>query len=195
MEIKPRPRPRSLIRAALLALITMVLIGTYGSPASAVTWRNSGSVGSVTLPQTVGHYYAFNPTITVGARNAKESPAYAGYAQKICFTSKLWRIVPTPNTKGYPYWALTDSNTRCGTITAAQTSINDGGNVFPSSDIFPGGGYSVTVDVSWQLTNGAVIGRMNLDYDLAADYGCISANCYVGNTQWGGGAFISFPNM
>ncbi len=195
MNTKNQPRRRSLARAALLALVAMILIGNYASPASAVTWNSSGSVGSVTLPTTVGYYYAYNPTITVGARNAKESPAYAGYAQKICFTSKLWRIVPTPNAKGYPYWALTDSNSRCGTITAAQTSINDGGNVFPSSNIIPGRGYSVTVDVSWQLTNGTVIGRMNLDYDLAADYSCTSANCYVGNTQWGGGAFIAFPNM
>lgn len=195
MNTKNQPRRRGLLHAALLALVALVLFGGHASPASAVTWSSSGSVGSVTLPQTVGYYYAFNPSITVGARNAKESPAYAAYAQKVCFTSKLWQIVPTPNAKGYPYWTQTDSHTRCGTITAAQTSINDGGNVFPSSDIFPGRGYSVTVDVTWQLTNGSVIGRMHLDYDLAADYACSSANCRIGTTTWGGGAFISFPNM
>ncbi|HUR76741.1 MAG TPA: hypothetical protein VMZ22_02260 [Acidimicrobiales bacterium] len=180
--------------AILVGLAVPLVTGALASPASAYTSSTSGYAGSVGVPVNDGAYANSAPSIRVNARNITESRAYANYAQYVCITSKLWAIVPTPNNQGRPYWAQVDSDRRCGWINAAQTSIYDGGNVFPSSDILPGKGYSVTVGVTWQLSNGSQIGSTGIGYSNVGDYRCLTANCSVDNTNWGGGAYISFPN-
>jgi hypothetical protein len=39
-----------------------------------------------------------------------------------------------------------------------------------------------------------VIGSRLIDYNATKDYRCVG-DCLVGMTRWGGGAYVTFPNM
>ena len=51
--------------------------------------------------------------------------------------------------------------------------------------------YSGNVVVTWQLSNGRVIGTRTYDYNQLNDYRCTSSYCGIGMTTWGG-AYINF---
>jgi hypothetical protein len=160
------------------------------SAASAKSWSQSGAPGQVAVTPTATADGAARRLI-VNASVVGEAPGYAAYDQYVCLTSRLWQIVYSPAfSPPRPFWQQVGSYRRCGWIAAAGTAITDWGNSFAAGYQK---GYAVTMDITWQLANGATIGSKTVQYNAASDYRCVNGNCTVNTTNWGGGAFVFFP--
>lgn len=175
---------RSLIGSATLAV---AFIATSAASASAVTITGgSGSPGYAYIPNTTAQYGAYDSTITAPARTVGESPAYARSDQKVCVTPRLWFL--SSSRSGAQTWNFDSQMTNCAWIRAAATSATVNGVTF--SGTIPYTGYSVDVVITWQLTNGSVIGRRTYDYSSTADYQCLTFKCFKGTSTIG--AWIDF---
>ncbi len=176
------PRHRLTARVATLLLVGLLGLTALAGPAAAYTDYASGRTGYVTVP--VMQANSNNNTLTFAPRTAYEVPAYAGSAQYVCLTHRLYRI---ERTSSGPRWVLDNAVTRCGWIGAAANSIYDAGYTFY---LYPGLGYSTSTTVTWQLSNGTLLGTRIAGYEHTGDYRCLTSNCVVGTTGWGGGAFV-----
>lgn len=174
-----------------VAAAVLLIVGMFAGTASAFSYWTSGSPGNVTNKSTMG---GFDLNVWDEGRTVQESPAYRYRDQKVCITTRLWRVVfAGAGTTDSPFWQLDRQHRRCGTIAASQTYIPDNGVAFPN--LTPGKFYSVDVVVRWYLLSGVQIGYMRMDWNAARDYTCYSSvyRCSTGNVSWGTrDAFITF---
>jgi len=186
-----RRRSRRRVRAlAVVGVVVASVTAATGSAASAKSWSQTGAPGQVAVTPTVTADGAAR-RLTVHASAVGEAPGYAAYDQYVCLTSRLWQIVYSPAwSPPRPFWQQVSSYRRCGWIPAAGTAITDAGNSFAAGYQK---GYAVTMEVTWQLANGATIGTKTVQHNAVGDYRCVNGNCTVNNTNWGGGAFVFFP--
>ncbi len=177
-------------RSGVTLAAAFLLLGLLGGTASAFSYWKSGSPGNVNNNGMAG----MNLTVMDGGRTIQESPAYANRDQRVCITTRLWSVVYAgAGTSDSPFWKINRQHQRCGTISAAATSIRDNGVYFP--DLNPGTFYAVDVVVKWRLLNGAEIGSMTMDWNAAGDYICSQSTwrCSTGHVNWGSrDAFITF---
>ena len=189
-DMTPVTRPaivrRSLVLVGiLLAMLAMLLGGASAASAVTVT-AQSGYPGTANLVATYGASTGFGSAkITVPWRNVTESTKYANYDQYVCVRPRLYE-------SSGARWIQSETKLNCAWILARSTSVNVSGADF--TDVFGMNTfiYSVDVVVTWQLSNGAVIGSRTYDYNVTGDYRCSTAHCKIANTTWGGGAFLEF---
>jgi hypothetical protein len=168
----------------------IVVAGLGAPPAEAKSWYVSGRPGEIA---TSAYATANGATrrIVVHPTTAGAAPAYTGYWQKVCITKRLWQIVFTAaGSGGQPFWKQVASSQACAWVTGNGMTYDDAVS-------FPAGyqkGYSVSIDVTWRLSNGYLIGSKTVDFDAVRDYRCVNGNCTTGVTNWGGGAFVLFPS-
>ena len=179
-------------RIAAIAVAVAATFAAAPGPADAYTTSGSGYTGSVGVPVTDAAGSTYSPALVVNGRSIGKVAAYSGYNQYVTIATNLWVLVQTPNSRGYPYWAKVDGSVQTGWISGGQTSIWDGGTAFGSNRIVTYRGYSVTVSVTWQLSNGTVIGRRTIDYEHQGDYRVLNGLWRSGTTNWGGGAYLMY---
>jgi hypothetical protein len=186
----PANRPaivrRSLVLAGILMAMLSMLLGGASSASAVTISAQSGYPGSATLVATYGASTGFaSAKITVPWRNVTESTKYANYDQYVCVRPRLFE-------SSGGRWIQSATASNCAWIPARSTSVNVAGadftNVFGLNTFI----YSVDVQVTWQLSNGAVIGSRTYDYNATGDYRCSTVHCKIANTTWGGGAFLEF---
>ncbi len=179
-------RTATKIRALAAAVVVLTVLGIGAQAASAYTTSASGaSPGTATVPVTDAAYVSYvTGRITTNARTVYESPGYRNYDQYVCLTARLWRLnAPRPQS-----WSKVNERRECAWIRAASSAVNIRGTNF--SDLAPYFGYSVDIDITWQLSNGALLGRRNYDYNAVGDYRCLTTKCFKDTSTVG--AFIMF---
>lgn len=179
-------RTATKIRALAAAVVVLTVLGIGAQAASAYTTTPSGaSPGTATVPVTNASYASYaSGTLTTNARTIYESPGYRNYDQYVCLTARLWKLnAPRPQS-----WSKVNERRECAWIPAASSAVNIRGTNFPG--LIPYFGYSVDIDITWQLSNGALLGRRNYDYNATGDYRCLTAKCYPGNSSVG--AWVMF---
>jgi hypothetical protein len=171
----------------LVTVIAAALAMAFSTSASSYSLTNTGSPGATTTPFTYATYGAWGSTITVPWRTVYESPSYRAYDQYVCVTPRLWSIqYGTP-----ARWVKADSRTNCQWIRGSASAVNVNGADFAAVPLF---GYSVDVQVTWQLSNGQQIASQVYDYNVTNDYRCtvVTPKCIIAMTTWGGGAYLMF---
>ncbi len=185
-----RQRRRCRVAGAGIALaLTVAALGSGVRPASALSATSTYNPGGTSNDTTIG----YERLVIDRGRTIMEAPNYASQQQQVCITTVLWQVVHAGyGTGGTPFWKIAQQHTRCGWISAAQTSIRDNGVFF---NVSGGPFYSISADVRWYSTNGVLLARSFIDYDRALDYQCVQGvwRCSTGNVAWGArDAFITF---
>ena len=159
------------------------------SSASAYQVVNStGYPGAAATPLTYAAWTGFaTGSVTVPYRAVTESKPYAAYNQYVCVTAQLVEASGAG-------WIESSSSRSCAWIMAAATQVNVNGAAFTGLMGLNTLIYAVNVQITWQLSNGALIGTRTYDYNAAGDYRCTTIHCKVATTTWGGGAFVEFDN-
>ena len=183
---KRRPAQAVLIFVVAIASV----VGLNVNATSALSWYAWDSPGNVAMTPYVTANGATRQ-IAVNQAVAGKSPQYAQYDQYVCFTSHLWEIVYSPAfSPPKPFWKEVNNDQACGWMRGSTSSITYWGKSFPAGYRK---GYSMTVDVTWQLSNGLSIGSKRIGFDSAQDFWCVNGNCLVSATNWGG-FFVMFPD-
>lgn len=188
MNASSTHRSASTLKALTAGLLVAILLGVGAQAASAYTVvGSSGSPGTVSTPYADASYASYaSGTIATNARTAYESPGYRNYDQYVCITARLWKL--NNYGAGSQAWAKANETRRCAWIRAAASSVGIGGTNF--TGLVPYFGYGVDFAVTWQLSNGTVIGRRTYDYTATGDYRCLTGKCYKDNSTIG--AFVMF---
>ncbi len=183
---------RPALAVLVFGLTLLTLVSLSSAPASAQSWSWGGYSGQVAVTPYVTANGATR-RITINPSTVGKSPQYAQYNQYVCLTSTLWQIVFVgAGASGQPFWKPVNNYRRCGWISGSSTALVDWGNSFAAG--YGGPAYSVTLDVTWQLSNGATVGTKQVAFNSTWDYRCVNGNCMVSNTYWGGGASVFFPS-
>jgi hypothetical protein len=134
--------------------------GTMGTPRSEATmvcndWWNGICTNNV-------------PAVTTPGRYLYESSAYAGYWQRVCVTT-TFLYAPAPRS----YWTVLDKATDCTSISGSATRAWHPGRNLPLEDLALTQGYFATNHkVTWNLSNGTVVGTRTYGYVHTGDYTC-----------------------
>lgn len=179
-------RTASKIRALAAAVVVLTVLGIGAQAASAYTTTASGaSPGTASTPYVDAAYASYaSGVISTNARTVYESPGYRNYDQYVCLTARLWKLnAPRPQS-----WSKVTERRECAWIRAAASSATIRNTDF--TNLTPYFGYSVDFDITWQLSNGALVGRRNYDYNAVGDYRCLNAKCSKGTSTVG--AFVMF---
>ncbi len=180
---------RHIASAAVAVVLSIAAIGSASGSASALTGTSTYNPGG-TINDKAGGYERL---IIDAGRTIMEAPNYANQQQQVCITTTLWQVVPAGyGTGASPFWKAAQKHTRCGWISAAQTSIRDNGVYF---NVNGGPFYSLSADVRWYSSTGALLAASFIDYDRSGDYVCFQGvwRCSVGTVNWGArDAFITF---
>ena len=178
------PGRRPILAVTLAVLVAAVsLLGLGASPAAAQSWSTTGTAGQIAVSPVTAD--GARRHIVVNASVAGKSPLYANYDQYVCVTKRLWQVDYNPGR-----WTHVNAQTTCAWVRGAGT-MTDWGARFSAGY---GKGYAVTMDITWQLPNGYLIGTKHAGFNSPQDYRCINGNCVLGWTNWGGGVFVTFPN-
>ena len=175
-------------RVAVGTIVALMLaLATSVSKAAAYTIISSGYPGAVGAPATQAYSTSYGTgALLTPDRSISESAAYARSDQYVCVTMNL------VSASGTPYWMQENAVRNCAWIRAAYSSTTVRGAWFNDLLGMNLAIYSVNVVVTWQLSNGSVIGKRTLDYNQPGDYQCQTAYCAVKMTMWGGGAYVTF---
>lgn len=181
-------RPHRRIAAAL-TLLTAILAALLGmqTSASAYSLYNWGYPGSASTPSTYAASTGYGTgQITVPWRTVYESPYYSASWQYVCVTANL------ETASGATYWSDYSSSKHCAWISPSASSVAVDGATFGNLIGMNMAIYSVNINVTWQLSSGTYIGQRIYDYNSTVDYRCSTSYCAIGNTTWGGGAYVTF---
>ena len=182
-----RPRRRLAAALTLFGATLATLLGMQTSASAYSLAYNYGHPGSTTTPFTYAASTGYGTgQITVPWRTVYESPYYSASWQYVCVTANL------ETASGATFWTDYSSSKHCAWISPSASSVAVNGADFTNLLGMNVAIYSVNVDVTWQLSNGTYIGERIYDYNSTADYRCSTSYCAVGNTTWGGGAYVTF---
>lgn len=191
---RPRRGARSarIIAEGLMALLCIGIVLPAGSASASTTTSSRGYPGATSLAPAYGGWsggaYTGSAYINAGAGTAYRSRAYKAYDQYVCATTRLYQLMNNAN--GTSTWTRVSLGKACGWIRSGQSYINLSTNTFWNPDQWIG--YGVDVRLTWQLSNGSVIGSRTVDFDSTSDYQCGVSSCSVGYNSNGAGAFIAF---
>ena len=107
---------------ALVLLSTLAAIGLSTQPASALTWSQSGYVGSVlNVRADVGAIAGFGSgVLSSGSTIASKASAYANYDQYICANTRLFVL---SSVNGLQKWTVANSYRQCGWASGAIKNV------------------------------------------------------------------------
>jgi hypothetical protein len=155
-------------RVILLLIASAVFIGGGVSAAQAFTTSSvAGYPGVVPVPTVIAN--GNDLSITNQPRVISESARYANSSQYVCATHRLWAF----NSATYvspAAWKVIQQRKNCGWISPSATGFADAGAFFSGLTIYKA--YSTDVWVTWQSSNGALLGRMLVNHDSQSDYTC-----------------------
>jgi hypothetical protein len=173
------------LRTVLTAGSLSSILAVNAAPVAAYTGYASGYPGAVGTPRIVGSYVDYGTgKVTFPGRIATESARYFAYNQYVCVTSNVVYASAFESTSWQPY----NSFRVCRWIPAAASSVVVPGVSF---DVMTHGIFifSGNVVVTWQLANGALVGKRVLDYNAVGDYACYG--CTIASS-YSLGAYLLF---
>jgi hypothetical protein len=173
------------LRALIVAGSLSSILAVNAAPTAAYTPYASGYPGGIGTPRIVGTYVDYGTgRVTFPGRMATESARYAAWDQYVCVTSNVVYASSFGSTSWQPY----NSFRVCRWIPAAATSVVVPGVNF---DVMTHGIFifSGNLVITWQLSNGALVGKRVLDYNAVGDYACYG--CTIASS-YSLGAYLLF---
>lgn len=154
------------IRTLLVATTVTGALAATGAPTAAYTPSGGGYPGNLATPRTVGTYIdSTTGSIFYPTRTVTKSARYAAYDQWVCIQyNVVYAVVPATS------WQVYRNARTCGWISAGAASrVFPGARFTVITDPFIFSGY---IQITWQLSNGALVGWRTLDYNQVGDYTC-----------------------